>query len=75
MKDDVARSYGGRPVDTVAQFCEAHDISRTTFYQLQKDGKGPRLMKVGRRTLITAEASADWRRKMEFMTATVEVAQ
>jgi len=29
---------------------------------------GPRLMKVGRRTLISVEAAADWRRDMEAKT-------
>jgi hypothetical protein len=51
---------------TVPEFCEAHGgISKVFFYQLLKEGKGPRLMKVGRRTLVTAEAAAEWRRLME----------
>ncbi len=53
---------------TVAQFCAAHCISRTHFYELIKQGLAPRLMKVGRRTLISAEASADWRKQMEAKT-------
>jgi predicted DNA-binding transcriptional regulator AlpA len=54
---------------TVAQFCEAHCIGRTHLYHLIKDGKGPRLMKLGRRILISAEAAADWRRQVESATA------
>lgn len=54
---------------TIAQFCAAHNISRTHFYELIKQGKGPRQMKVGRRTLVSAEAAADWRRAMEAATA------
>ena len=51
---------------TVYEFCHEHgDISKVFFYKLLKQGKGPRLMKVGRRTLITAEAAADWRKQME----------
>lgn len=51
---------------TVEEFCLDHGtISRPFFYKLLKNGKGPRLMKVGRRTLITAEAAADWRKQME----------
>ena len=65
---DFARGYGYRPASTVAQFCADHNISRTTFYQLVKDGRGPRFMKVGRRTLISDEAGADWRRAMEQAT-------
>jgi len=59
MHEDTFDAYD---VDT---FCARHKISRSFFYLLLKEGNGPRLMKVGRRTLITAEAAADWRHKME----------
>ena len=54
---------------TVQEFCEAHRISRGLFYTLVKEGAGPRLMKAGRRTLITADAATAWRRRMEAVTA------
>lgn len=60
-----------RPTSTIAQFCADHNISRTHLHNLQKAGKGPRLMKLGRRILISAEAAADWRRHIEFETAGV----
>ena len=63
-KDD-GHLYSRRPAATVAQFCADHSISRTHFYQLIKDGKGPRLMRLGRRVLVSDEAAADWRRDME----------
>jgi hypothetical protein len=47
------------------QFCEAHGISRALFYVMQRDGRGPAIMKVGKRTLISVEAATDWRRRME----------
>jgi predicted DNA-binding transcriptional regulator AlpA len=50
---------------TVEEFCQAHRISRGTFYNLLKDERGPRVMKVGARTLISVEAAADWRHRME----------
>ncbi len=50
---------------TVAQFCEAHSFTKVLFYKLLKEGRGPRIMKVGTRTLISVEAAADWRREME----------
>lgn len=50
---------------TVPQFCTAHNISRALFYVLQREKRGPRVMKCGRRTLIAREAAADWRRRME----------
>lgn len=71
--NEFARGYGHRPTSTIAQFCDDHNISRTTFYELIKLGKGPRLLRLNRRVLISAEAAADWRRDMER--ATNEVSQ
>ena len=50
---------------TVAEFCSSHRISRTTFYQLLNAGIGPRIMKVGVKTLISAESAAAWRTERE----------
>ena len=49
----------------VPEFCQAHDISRAFLYKLWKAGSGPRVLKVGRRTLITPEAGAEWLAGME----------
>jgi predicted DNA-binding transcriptional regulator AlpA len=46
---------------SVEQFCRAHSISIGFFYELLKRGKGPRLMKLGTRTLISFEEAARWR--------------
>jgi predicted DNA-binding transcriptional regulator AlpA len=54
-----------RAAYSITDFCEAHSISRTTFYLLQKEGKAPRVMSVGNRRLISQEAAADWRRECE----------
>jgi hypothetical protein len=55
---------------SVEQFCEGHgNISRAYFNKLVASGRGPRLMKVGRRVLISIEAAAEWRRQMEEQTA------
>ena len=50
---------------TVVEFCEAHRISRATFYNLLKLGHAPRIMRIGTRTLISAEAARDWRLERE----------
>jgi hypothetical protein len=50
---------------TIEGFCRDHNISRATFYNLAKLGQGPRIMKVGARTLISEEAAAAWRREQE----------
>lgn len=49
----------------VAEFCAAFRIGKGTFYKLLKEGKGPKLLKVGRRTLVSLEAAEAWRKKME----------
>jgi hypothetical protein len=54
-----------RVANHVDGFCREHGISRAHFYNLLKHGDGPAIMKVGRRTLISAEAAAAWRHRME----------
>jgi hypothetical protein len=48
---------------SVADFCTAHDISIGYFYELLRRGLGPRIMKVGTRTLVSIEEAAAWRAK------------
>ncbi len=54
-----------KPIYSVTEFCREHGISRGLFYQLLKEGRGPRVIKAGRRTLISREAAEEWRRRME----------
>jgi len=49
----------------VVEFCEAFGISEDFFYKLKKQGKAPRLMKVGARSLISLQAAAEWRVERE----------
>ena len=44
---------------SIKHFCITHGISRATFYNLVKKQLAPRLMKVGKRTLISVEAAAE----------------
>jgi hypothetical protein len=46
---------------SVEEFCRAHGISIGFFYALLKRGEGPEIMKLGTRTLISAEEAARWR--------------
>jgi len=50
---------------SIEEFCRSHGISRAKFYLLRDEGRAPRLMKIGTRTLISVEAAAEWRRRME----------
>ena len=49
----------------VVEFCEAFGISEDFFYKLKKQGKAPRLMKVGARSLISLQAADEWRVERE----------
>jgi predicted DNA-binding transcriptional regulator AlpA len=50
---------------SVPAFAAEHGISRSLLYRLLAEGRGPRITKVHGRTLISTEAAADWRAKME----------
>jgi len=58
-------TFSRRAVYSVQEFCEAHDITKVLFYKMLKSGNGPRIMKVGTRTLISLDAAAEWRRACE----------
>ena len=61
-------AYNAKAAQSINEFCEDNDIGRTTTYGEIKAGR-LRTMKVGKRTLITHEAAADWRHLMERRTA------
>jgi hypothetical protein len=50
---------------SIPEFCLRKSISSALFFKLAREGRGPRVMRVGRRTLITKEAAAAWRRTLE----------
>ena len=50
---------------SVNQFCKKFGISTSMFYKLGRQGKGPKILKIGKRTLITAEAAQAWQEQME----------
>jgi excisionase family DNA binding protein len=53
---------------SVREFCTQLGISRAFFYKLVKHEKGPRITKIGSRTLISSDAAQQWQRKMEEAT-------
>ena len=63
--DTFQGNVTGKACYSVDEFCSAHAISRAMFYKLRADGRAPRTMSVGTRTLISYEAAADWRRSCE----------
>jgi predicted DNA-binding transcriptional regulator AlpA len=54
-----------KAAQSIREFCDENGFSKATLYNLLKRGQGPAIMKVGRRSLISAEAAALWRRSME----------
>jgi hypothetical protein len=51
---------------SIQQFCEVHGISKDFYFKLQRQGLGPKTMRVGSRTLISIEAATAWRREREL---------
>lgn len=54
---------------TIEEICQSHGISRATFYNLMKRGEAPATMQVGKRRLVSVEAAAVWRSRMENIAA------
>jgi hypothetical protein len=54
---------------TIAEFCDAHRLSRSAYYTLKKKDR-PREARVGSRVLITVEAATRWRKTRERKAAT-----
>jgi hypothetical protein len=52
---------GARCAFTIAEFCDAHRISRSWLYGEWKAGRGPKVKEIGTKKIITAEAAAEWR--------------
>jgi hypothetical protein len=50
---------------SIAEFCARNRISPSTFHKLKNQGRGPRLMFLGRAIRISIEAERDWRAARE----------
>jgi hypothetical protein len=59
---------------TIEEFCRAHRLSPSMFHKLRTQGEGPRVMKVGTRTMVSKEAAADWRAEREAATQETDAA-
>lgn len=56
-----------RDAYSILEFCQRHDLSRSSYYNLPPEQR-PREMRIGSRVLISREAAAEWRRKLEAAT-------
>jgi hypothetical protein len=52
---------------SVRGWCKRRGICVATFYNKQKHGQMPKVIKIGRRTIITTEADEEWRIRMEAL--------
>lgn len=50
---------------SVPEFAQAVGVCRATLYALCKQGKGPRLSKIGRRTVIRLSDALEWLASLE----------
>lgn len=50
---------------TIAEWCRGYNVSRSTFYNLKRLNKAPRLLMLNGGFRITPEADAEWRRDRE----------
>lgn len=50
---------------TIEEFCERFRISKVTYWRMQRNGTAPRELRIGRKVVITAEASQEWVSAME----------
>lgn len=57
---------------SIPEFCRRIGISASFYFAESREGRGPRVMRVGHRVLISKEAAADWRREREATPAPVK---
>jgi hypothetical protein len=75
--DEDGPKYRRKPVSaeantlamSIREFARLHGISEDQFYKMQREKWEPAVMRVGSRTLISAESAKAWREKMERETA------
>jgi hypothetical protein len=50
---------------SIREFCRRNNLSEPFYYKLQKQGLGPDVIKIGKRTLISTKAGDRWREANE----------
>lgn len=55
-----------RKPKTIRQFCDTWEFSPSFYFKLQKQGRGPRTIRIGpKKVLITPAAEDDWAARLE----------
>ena len=47
---------------SIPEFCQTHNLSQSKYFEIARRGEGPEVFKVDRRTLISIESAAAWRK-------------
>src|SRR3954469_18121326 len=66
--EESLRSRPEKLAFTIDEFCERRCVSRSTFYEMMRDGTAPRHYRVGTRTYVSRDAASDWQRGREQAT-------
>ncbi len=64
-----ASAANERDAYSIPEWCKRNRFSVSFYHKLQKQGLGPRVIRIGRRTLISCEAAEEWRREREAASA------
>ena len=56
-----------RDAFTIQEFCRRHGFSMSKYFEMAAAGEGPRVMRLGKRVLISKEAAASWRCERETL--------
>jgi hypothetical protein len=68
---ELARLCAGPPVAyTIEEFCRAHRISVTLYYELKKAGLTPAEKQINSRVIITTESAREWRERSDDLITT-----
>jgi len=54
---------------TVDDICAQHGISRQLFYKMQREGRGPKTLRIGRSVRISETANDEWIKQLEAATS------
>jgi hypothetical protein len=65
-KTKTTPDRSGRDAESIPEFCQSNGgISEAMYFKMKKAGEGPDEMDIGRRRVISREASARWRKRRE----------
>lgn len=50
---------------TISEFCEINRITKPFFHKMKKNGSSPKIIRLGKKVLISGKSIIEWREKME----------